>query len=62
MAKGLNIKLYRGVKISRGKKVVLHVTDDNDRKYHIRFTWKEWMAFATDLLTPIIDDTINKKK
>ena len=55
MAKGLNIRIYRGVKISRGKKVVLHVTDDNDKKYHIRFSWAEWSKFATDLITPIID-------
>jgi len=48
MAKGIEIKEYRGLKVRRGKKMVMHLTDENGKKLHVRFTWKSFDEMVRD--------------
>jgi len=55
MAKGINIKEYRGCKVNRYKKVVMHLTDDKGKKLHVRFSWDIWSKLMSDITTPVVD-------
>ena len=54
MAKTLKIGKYRGHKINRERNVVLHISNHNDVKYHIRFEWAQWLEFCADITTPSV--------
>ena len=53
MAKGIDIIEYRGLKVRRRKKVVLHLTDNEEQKIHLRFTWDDWCKLVRDINQPI---------
>ncbi len=56
MAKGINVIAYRGIKARRGKKAVMHLTDDKENKIHLRFSWKLWKAVVRDIVKPMSDE------
>jgi hypothetical protein len=58
MAKGINIKEYRGLKVHRYKKVVMHLTDDKKNKLHVRFPWDLWQKLTHDITTPVVEHMI----
>ena len=55
MAKSLKIGKYRGFKMNADKNVVLHVSDKNGKKYHVRFEWEQWEQFVSDITTPVVE-------
>jgi hypothetical protein len=58
MAKGIDISNYRGLKVRRGHKAVLHLSeykDGEERKIHLRFGWPDWLKFMKDVSEPITD-------
>lgn len=62
MAKGINITEYRGLKVRRYKKVVMHLTDSKGNKLHVRFQWKEWEQLVKDITTPVVEHMIETLK
>jgi hypothetical protein len=61
-AKGINITEYRGLKVRVGKKAVLHLTDDKDRKIHLRMNWKQFTKLLTDAHGEYLLRHFKKKK
>ena len=48
-ARVIKIKEYRGVKVRSQEKVVLHITDTNDKKIHLHLTWDQLRNLLADL-------------
>lgn len=48
-AKVIKVKQYRSVKVRSQEKVVLHLTDSNDKKIHLHLTWEQLRDFLADL-------------
>lgn len=48
-AKVIKVKQYRGVKVRSQEKVVLHLTDSNDKKIHLHLTWEQLRDLLADL-------------
>ncbi len=61
-AKSLKIGKYRGIKVSPGKNVILHISDQDNNKFHVRFEWKEWTKLLHSCTTPVHKMTKPKKK
>ena len=47
-AKGIEIKEYRGLKVRRYKKAVVHLTDVEGKKLHVRLTWDSFDEMVRD--------------